>query len=71
MLSTVGLIVSLSFIRFSAPDLALTQISVEVVTIILLMMALHLLPRHPGGILNCRRRRDGLCRCWRAVVRPR
>ncbi|MBB5021195.1 monovalent cation/H+ antiporter subunit A [Desulfurispira natronophila] len=45
MLGTVGLMVSLAFIRFSAPDLALTQISVEVVTIILLMMALHLLPR--------------------------
>jgi multicomponent K+:H+ antiporter subunit A len=46
MLSTVGLVVALAFTRFSAPDLALTQISVEVVTIILMMMALHLLPRH-------------------------
>ncbi len=39
MLSTVGLVVALAFTRFSAPDLALTQISVEVVAIILLMMA--------------------------------
>src|SRR5690606_795071 len=39
LLSVVGLIVSLAFIRFSAPDLALTQISVEVVTIILMMLA--------------------------------
>ncbi|MFO7576849.1 MAG: monovalent cation/H+ antiporter subunit A [Pelovirga sp.] len=59
MLSTVGLIVSLSFIRFSAPDLALTQISVEVVTIILLMMALHLLPRTtPAESSSARRLRD-------------
>ncbi len=45
MLSTVGLMVSLTFSRFSAPDLTLTQIAVEVVTIILIVMALHLLPR--------------------------
>lgn len=45
LLSVVGLIVSLAFIRFSAPDLALTQISVEVVTIILMMLALYFLPQ--------------------------
>ncbi|AWL11377.1 putative K(+)/H(+) antiporter subunit A/B [Saliniradius amylolyticus] len=44
-LSVVGLIVSISFLRFSAPDLALTQLSVEVVTIILLMLALFFLPQ--------------------------
>lgn len=43
--SVVGLIVSLMFARFSAPDLALTQLSVEVVTIILLMLALFFLPQ--------------------------
>ncbi|QDL97710.1 monovalent cation/H+ antiporter subunit A [Rhodopseudomonas palustris] len=43
--SVVGLIVSLTFMLFSAPDLALTQISVEVVTIILLLLALNLLPK--------------------------
>src|SRR5690606_38078379 len=32
-------------IRFSAPDLALTQLSVEVVTIVLLMLALYFLPQ--------------------------
>lgn len=59
MLGTVGLLVSLAFIRFSAPDLALTQISVEVVTIILLMMALHLLPRTtPVESSSARRWRD-------------
>ena len=60
MLSTVGLVVSLAFTRFSAPDLALTQISVEVVTIILLMMALHLLPTTtPRESSPARRGRDG------------
>ncbi|WP_417579787.1 monovalent cation/H+ antiporter subunit A [Nitrincola sp.] len=44
-LSVVGLIVSVSFTYFSAPDLALTQLSVEVVTIILLMLALFFLPQ--------------------------
>ena len=43
--SGVGLIVSLLFIQFSAPDLALTQISVDVVTTILLLLALNLLPK--------------------------
>jgi len=43
--SVVGLVVSLMFARFSAPDLALTQLSVEVVTIILLMLALFFLPQ--------------------------
>ncbi|MET4000814.1 monovalent cation/H+ antiporter subunit A [Marinobacterium sp. MBR-109] len=44
-LSVVGLIVSITFARFSAPDLALTQLSVEVVTVILLMLALFFLPQ--------------------------
>jgi len=43
--SIVGLMVSLAFLQFSAPDLALTQISVEVVTTILLLLAINLLPR--------------------------
>lgn len=45
LVSVVGLIVSLIFVRYSAPDLALTQISVEVVTIVLLMLALYFLPQ--------------------------
>lgn len=45
MLSVVGLFVALTFARFSAPDLALTQLSVEVVTMILLMLALYFLPQ--------------------------
>src|SRR5690606_15806305 len=41
----VGLIVSLGFIYFAAPDLALTQISVEVVTVILILLALYFIPK--------------------------
>lgn len=44
MISVVGLMISIAFTRFSAPDLALTQLSVEVVTVILLMLALFFLP---------------------------
>jgi multicomponent K+:H+ antiporter subunit A len=43
--SVVGLVVSLTFVYFSAPDLALTQLSVEVVTTILLLLALNYLPQ--------------------------
>ena len=35
---------SLTFLRLSAPDLALTQLSVEVVTVLLLMLAMYFLP---------------------------
>ncbi|MFT6153229.1 MAG: multicomponent K+:H+ antiporter subunit A [Bermanella sp.] len=45
-LSVVGLIVSLAFAHFSAPDLALTQLSVEIVTVILLLLALFFLPQN-------------------------
>jgi len=41
----VGLVVSLAFVQFSAPDLAMTQLSVEIVTIILLLLALYFLPQ--------------------------
>jgi multicomponent K+:H+ antiporter subunit A len=45
MLGGVGLIVSLTFLWFSAPDLALTQLAVEVVTTILLLLGLRWLPQ--------------------------
>jgi multicomponent K+:H+ antiporter subunit A len=45
LVSVVGIVVSLVFIVFSAPDLALTQLLVEVVTVILLLLALDFLPR--------------------------
>jgi multicomponent K+:H+ antiporter subunit A len=45
LIGITGLMVSLSFTVFSAPDLAMTQISVEVVTIILLLLALNFMPK--------------------------
>jgi multicomponent K+:H+ antiporter subunit A len=45
LLGAVGLMVALAFVTFSAPDLALTQLSVEVVTVILLLLALYFLPQ--------------------------
>ena len=45
LVGIVGLMVSCSFVYLSAPDLALTQITVEVVTMILLLLALNFLPK--------------------------
>ncbi len=54
-----GLVVSIAFAYFSAPDLALTQASVEVVTIILLLLALNFLPKaSPRESSGGRRFRD-------------
>ena len=58
-LSVVGLMCALAFVRFSAPDLALTQLAIEVVTIILLLLALFFLPqRTPVESTPRRRLRD-------------
>ena len=57
MLGTVGLVVSLSFLWFSAPDLALTQLTVEAVTTILFLLGLRWLPKRmpqPGQRLHPR-----------------
>jgi multicomponent K+:H+ antiporter subunit A len=59
LVGAVGLLVALTFVKFSAPDLALTQLSVEVVTIILLLLALYFLPqRSPAESPPGRRARD-------------
>lgn len=55
-ISVIGLVVSLAFVQFSAPDLALTQISVEVVTVLLLLLALNLLPKNPPNISSVPRK---------------
>jgi multicomponent K+:H+ antiporter subunit A len=61
LMGIIGLIVSIAFNYFSAPDLALTQISVEVVTIILLLLALNFLPnRSPVESGAAKRLRDGI-----------
>ena len=57
----VGLVTALAFVAFSAPDLALTQLSVEVVSTVLLLMGLALLPpTTPRESSTARRWRDGL-----------
>ena len=45
LIGVVGLIISVGFAYLSAPDLALTQITVEVVTVILMLLALTILPK--------------------------
>jgi len=55
-ISVIGLVVALTFVHLSAPDLALTQIAVEVVTILLMLLALHLLPKLPPRLSSTRRR---------------
>lgn len=57
----VGLVTSLTFVALSAPDLALTQLSVEVVSSVLLLMGLALLPAtSPRESSRLRRVRDAL-----------
>jgi multicomponent K+:H+ antiporter subunit A len=64
MLSVIGLIISLMFIFFSGPDLGLTQLSVEVVTILLILLALYVLPqRTPRESGSPRRWRDAALSC--------
>lgn len=59
MLGLVGLITSLLFARFSAPDLALTQLLVEIATIILILLAMYYLPETtPAESSPFRRVRD-------------
>jgi multicomponent K+:H+ antiporter subunit A len=61
LIGVIGLMVSLTFIYLSAPDLALTQISVEVATVMLLLLALNFLPkRTPSESSPVRRLRDAV-----------
>lgn len=55
-ISVIGLVMALAFVHLSAPDLALTQIAVEVVTILLMLLALHLLPKTPPTLSSIPRR---------------
>lgn len=43
-----GLVTCLTFVWFSAPDLALTQLTVEVVTVVLILLGLRWLPKRMG-----------------------
>ncbi|MBU3848635.1 MAG: monovalent cation/H+ antiporter subunit A [Candidatus Acinetobacter avistercoris] len=57
----IGLVVTMVFVTLSAPDLALTQITVDVVTTVLLLMSLSLLPQlTPYESSGSRRWRDAI-----------
>ncbi len=65
MLGVTGLVICITFAWFSAPDLALTQLTVEVVTVVLFLLGLRWLPKRQGddgmesrGRHLWRRRRD-------------
>lgn len=65
MLGGAGLAVVLTFVWFSAPDLAITQLTVEVVTTVLLVLGLRWLPKRVPGtgdgeelLTRARRARD-------------
>jgi len=61
LVGVVGLMVSVGFVYLAAPDLALTQISVEVATVMLLLLALNFLPKEtPVESTQGARARDGL-----------
>ncbi len=60
-ISIIGLTISGGFVYLSAPDLALTQISVETVTILLLLLALYFLPKEtPAESSSGKRMRDAV-----------
>lgn len=68
-IGVVGLIIAVGFVKFSAPDLALTQLSVEVVTVVLLLLALFFLPQHtPQERSYIRFTRDGVISIAAAVA---
>jgi multicomponent K+:H+ antiporter subunit A len=77
----LGLVVSLCFVWFSAPDLALTQLLVEVATMLVMMLALRYLPaRSPREFDDRRKLRDAVIAAtagigigviaWAAMLRP-
>ena len=60
LMGAVGLVVCLVFVWFSAPDLALTQLLVEVATVMLMLLALRWLPATSPPLITRRAR-------WKAV----
>ncbi|MEO7008211.1 MAG: hydrogen gas-evolving membrane-bound hydrogenase subunit E, partial [Caldimonas sp.] len=66
MLAVTGLVICLTFVWFSAPDLALTQLAVEVVTTVLFLLGLRWLPKRiaqavdDSRVARLRRARDAV-----------
>jgi multicomponent K+:H+ antiporter subunit A len=52
MLGGVGLIVCMTFIWLSAPDLAITQLLVEIVTTVLILLGLRWLPKRSADMVD-------------------
>ena len=69
LVGAVGLVVSTAFIALSAPDLALTQLSVDVVSTVMLLMGLALLPQ-PLAARVARRHAGGATPRWPARRAP-
>jgi multicomponent Na+:H+ antiporter subunit A len=59
-LGAVGYSVSLIFIMYGAPDLAMTQFSIDTLTVVLLVLVLHRMPRYAKYSKRYERLRDGL-----------
>ena len=65
LLGGVGLVVCVTFVWFSAPDLALTQLLVETTTTVLLLLGLRWLPRRlDSGMAGRRRALASRRRAW-------
>src|SRR5690606_20526174 len=67
MLGGAGLVTCLTFAWFSAPDLAVTQLLVEIVTTVLLLLGLRWLPMRHGQIASDKRPWPRLRR-WRDLA---
>ena len=64
LMGATGLVVCLAFVAFSAPDLALTQLLVEVATVMLLTLALRGLPAQSPALHRAKDR----FRAWRDAL---
>ncbi|HEY0288823.1 MAG TPA: monovalent cation/H+ antiporter subunit A [Pseudomonas sp.] len=68
MVSVCGLMTCVTFVWFSAPDLALTQLVVEVVTTVLILLGLRWLPRRNEDVPGRRARNRARARRVRDFV---
>ncbi|MFB9869093.1 putative monovalent cation/H+ antiporter subunit A [Vreelandella sulfidaeris] len=64
----MGFSIALIFILFSAPDLAITQLLVETLTVILLVLVLFRLPRFSNLSTSLERIRDGLVAAMMGIL---
>ncbi|HEX5794913.1 MAG TPA: hydrogen gas-evolving membrane-bound hydrogenase subunit E [Geminicoccaceae bacterium] len=83
LVSVVGLVVVMAYVHLSAPDLALTQLTVEIITTILVLLAIRVLPlpeARPRERVARRVRDGGLALlagagagvlAWAVMLRPR